>query len=250
MLSKNVIKYIHSLELKKNRDKEGAFVAEGPKVVSDLMRTFKLRLLISTDSWSKENLYLHDAVHYRVTEEELKKASFLQHPQKVIAVYEIPKPKIDLDVCNHQLCLALDNVQDPGNLGTIIRIADWFGISTIFCNSGTADAYNPKVVQATMGGIARVNVIYSDLNKLLSSLPKSIPIYGTSLNGNNIYKENLSSSGIIIMGNEGNGISSDIMSMVNQPLFIPCYNHNRGIDSLNVAVATAVACAEFRRRYP
>ena len=142
----------------------------------------------------------------------------------------------------------LDGVQDPGNLGTIIRIADWFGIDTIFCSEDTADAYNPKVVQATMGSIAHVNIIYTDLPRLFDSLPPSYPVYGTLLDGEDIYQQTLSNEGIIVMGNEGNGISEAIRQRVNRRLLIPCFREGDTAESLNVAIATAITCSEFRRR--
>ena len=138
--------------------------------------------------------------------------------------------------------------QDPGNLGTIIRLADWFGIEDIFCSTGTVDVFNPKTVQATMGAIARVKVHYCDLPKLISSL-KGIPVYGTFLDGNIIYSETLSANGLIVMGNEGNGISREVEALINRRLYIPNYPQERETsESLNVAIATAVVCAEFRRR--
>jgi TrmH family RNA methyltransferase len=179
-----------------------------------------------------------------ITADELRKLSFLQHPQQVLAVFymprlnEIPEPQ--------GLCLALDGVQDPGNLGTIIRIADWFGIETIYCSQDTADAWNPKVVQATMGSIARVNIVYTQLKELLKK--SSLPIYGTLLDGENVYSKNLSADGIIVMGNEGNGISADVREIVTEKLLIPSYRNGDTAESLNVAIATAIICAEFRRR--
>ena len=148
-----------------------------------------------------------------------------------------------------KLTLALDSVQDPGNLGTIIRIADWFGIETIICSHETADVYNPKVVQATMGSIARVKVIYTDLQNTLKHLSESLPIYGTFLNGDNIYKSNLSNDGVIVMGNEGRGISKEVAKVITNRILIPNYPEGRKCaDSLNVAIATAITCAEFRKR--
>ena len=149
----------------------------------------------------------------------------------------------------NQLNLALDGVQDPGNLGTIIRIADWFGIEHIYCSQDTADVYNPKVVQATMGSIARVKVEYGDLNALIGSLPADVPVYGTLLDGDNIYEEKLENRGFIIMGNEGKGITKEMAQKVNHRLLIPNYPVGRATaDSLNVAIATAITCAEFRRQ--
>ncbi len=242
MISKNQIKLIRSLELKKNRKREGLFVAEGPKVVGDLLQAgYQPRMIFSTKERPDAEL---------ITEEELHKISFLQHPQEVLTVFEIP-PTINykLLTINSKLSLALDGIQDPGNLGTIIRIADWFGISVIFCSMETADAYNPKVVQATMGSLAHVQVIYTDLSELFKNLPSSYPIYGTLLDGENIYEQELTHEGIIVMGNEGNGISPEIRQLVNRRLLIPDF-HTDGLraESLNVAIATAITCSEFRRR--
>ena len=253
MLSKAKIKFIHSLELKKNRRQEGMFVAEGPKVVGDLLEIIRPTVLIATCEWMSANRHLSRTAEewLEVTDEELAKASFLKHPQQVLAIFPIPSsltPQVNTD----QLSLMLDGVQDPGNLGTIIRIADWFGISDVFCSLDTADAFNPKVVQATMGSIARVNVHYGDLSGLLDTLPEGFPVYGTLLDGGNIYETALEPRGVIIMGNEGNGLSQPIAQRVTHRLLIPNYPPNRPTaDSLNVAVATAIVCAEFRRiSYP
>ena len=249
MLTKNQLKLVRSLELKKNRKKEGLFVAEGPKVVGDLLRAgYKARLVFSTTE-------REDAV--MVTDDELRKLSFLQHPQEVLAVFEIPNHGdrlFDVNSFNQkpvpvidQLALALDSVQDPGNLGTIIRIADWFGISTIYCSEDTADVYNPKVVQATMGSLAHINIVYCDLVELLQHYDG--PIYGTLLDGQDIYQQELSQKGIIVMGNEGNGISQRVRPLITHRLLIPNFNKNsETAESLNVAIATAITCSEFRRR--
>lgn len=164
--------------------------------------------------------------------------------------FDQPHYKFDADVANNSLCLALDDVQDPGNLGTIVRIADWFGIEHIFCSNGTADIYNPKTVQATMGAIARVKLHYCNLSDFIGKASeKNIPIFGTFLNGENIYTQPLPKNGIIIMGNEGNGISEQIAQKVSHRLLIPNYPQGcETSESLNVAVATAIVCAEFRRR--
>ena len=248
MISKNTVKYIRSLELKKNRTRAGVFVAEGPKVVADLMALGQPKMIVATDVWFKESGNAPRDVDSVVSEDELRRVSFLQHPQQVLALFDTPMHKADAGVCADELCLALDAVQDPGNLGTIIRIADWFGVSTIFCGTGTADAYSPKVIQATMGSIARVRLVYTELPELIDRLPEGTPVYGTALDGEDIYSTELSSTGLIVMGNEGNGISREVMSRVSRKLLIPCYGRESGIDSLNVAVATAVTCAEFRRR--
>lgn len=245
MLSKSQIKLIRSLELKKNRKREKLFVAEGPKVVGDLLRAgFQPHSVFSTTSLS-----LPVSVDIQgITDEELHRISFLQHPQEVLALFHLPEsPQPDSTRLNTQLAIALDNVQDPGNVGTIIRIADWFGIETIYCSEDTADCYNPKVVQATMGSLAHVHIVYTNLEALLQSA--HCPIYGTLLDGQNIYQQELSSEGIIVMGNEGNGISPAIRQLITHKLLIPNYNpSSETAESLNVAIATAITCAEFRRR--
>ena len=240
MISKNKIKLIHSLETKKGREKVGLFVAEGPKVVNDLLHEGFVADEILDDI------------------EDIKKVSFLQHPQPLLGVFKMPEvtlksPNDYLSLFNkvvdNHLVLALDGVQDPGNLGTIIRIADWFGIENIFCSHETADCWNPKVVQATMGSIARVKLHYLNLNDLIDQLPADYPIYATLLDGYNIYEQELSHHGMIVMGNEGKGISPQLRTKINRKLLIPNYPPERETaESLNVAIATSIVCAEFRRR--
>ncbi len=248
MLSKNKIKYIHSLELKKNRKEEGVFIAEGHKLVGDLLGHFPCKLIVALPNWLEKNPKVTADEIIEVTPDELSRASLLKTPQDVLAIFEQPHYETSTDVMKHSLCLALDDVQDPGNLGTIIRLADWFGIENIFCSHGTVDVYNPKVIQATMGALARVKLHYCDLVKLITSV-KDIPIFGTFLDGNNIYGEDLSKNGLIIMGNEGNGVSKEVSKLINKKLYIPNYPTSRETsESLNVAIATAIVCAEFRRR--
>ncbi len=251
MISKNQIKYIHQLELKKFRKQEGLFIAEGHKVVGDLLRAgFKPRQIFAVQDWITENssqLSVLDSQLSEVNLEELTRLSLLQHPQQVLALFPIPDEQT-IPSPKNALSILLDNVQDPGNLGTIIRIADWFGIDTIYCSLGTVDAWNPKVVQATMGSIARVHIKYVDPQLLFDSLPDKIPVYGTFLDGDNIYTQQLSQQGIIVMGNEGNGISDAVRSRVTHKLLIPDFHKGDTADSLNVAIATAITCSEFRRR--
>lgn len=247
MISKNKIKYIRSLELKKNRNKEGKFVAEGFKVVDDLLALQPADLIVATQEWLHGKHLADQTEVIEVTEEELKKVSFLQHPQQVLAVFR-QDTSGDYSINTNELSLALDGVQDPGNLGTIIRIADWFGITHIYCSQDTADVYNPKVVQATMGSIARVKVEYGNLLGLVESLPADVPVYGTLLDGDNIYQQQLENRGLIVMGNEGKGISPALAKKVNRRLLIPNFPEGRATaDSLNVAIATAITCSEFRR---
>ena len=256
MISKNQQKYISSLKQKKNRKKENVFVAEGFKIVEELLDAgYKPKMIVACEEWMSQHLTpnTHHPTLITVTEDELRKTSFLQHPQQVLGVFEMPDDNSipDAQWIREHLCIALDGVQDPGNLGTIIRIADWFGIDTIICSQTTADAYAPKVVQATMGSISRVKIIYTDLAEFLKGLDSDIPIYGTLLDGENIYTKRLSANGIIVMGNEGNGISPAIRELVNNRLLIPSYPPERPTaESLNVAIATAITVAEFRRRIP
>lgn len=251
MISKNQIKYIHQLELKKFRKQEGLFIAEGHKVVGDLLRAgFKPRQIFAVQDWITDNssqLSVLDSLLSEVNLEELTRLSLLQHPQQVLALFPIPYEQT-IPSPKNALSILLDNVQDPGNLGTIIRIADWFGIDTIYCSLGTVDAWNPKVVQATMGSIARVHIKYVDPQLLFDSLPDKFPVYGTFLDGDNIYTQQLSQQGIIVMGNEGNGISDAVRSRVTHKLLIPDFHKGDTADSLNVAIATAITCSEFRRR--
>ena len=252
MISKNQIKFVKQLEMKKYRQREGLFVAEGPKVVGDLLAAgFEPHSIYATEEWNI-SLTPHlskatgrrvsgNPLTTRITPDELRKLSFLQHPQQVLAVFRLLSP---LTSPPSPLTLALDGIQDPGNLGTIIRIADWFGIDSIVCSLDTADAWSPKVVQATMGSIARVGIIYTDLKEYLNHT--TLPVCGTLLDGSNIYTQELPQEAIIVMGNEGNGISPDIRQLVTHRLLIPQYRP--GAESLNVAIATAITCAEFRRR--
>ena len=245
VISRNELKYVRQLEQKKWRRREEVFVAEGPKVVGELLRTgFVARAIYATDAWHTEGVACR-----RVSDEELRRLSFLQHPQQVLALFPLPQsPDIGLRLDVRTLTLALDGVQDPGNLGTIIRLADWFGIDTILCSDDTADAWNPKVVQATMGSIARVNIVYTNLPELLSHLPADVPVYGTFLDGEPLGKHPLTQGGLLVMGNEGKGISDALRPYIGHPILIPNYPDGRATaDSLNVAIATAIMCHEFRR---
>jgi TrmH family RNA methyltransferase len=256
MISKNRLKYVRSLEMKKYRKAEGVFVAEGHKLVGDLLDVFECKYLAATSEWLSANAAWVDRQRRsgvevdEVTDEELKRASFQETPQQVLAVFKQLTYEVDVnEVARKQLCLVLDDVQNPGNLGTIVRLADWFGIEHIFCSKGCADIYNPKTVQATMGGIARVQVHEADLPELLSRLDKDIPVYGTFLDGENIYGKELENRGLIVMGNEGKGVSKEVAAFVTERLYIPNYPEGRETsESLNVAIATAIVCAEFRRR--
>ena len=250
MLSKNDIKNIKSLEHKKFRTEKALFVAEGHKTVLELLDKFSCILLIATQNWLDSNKKICAERIEAVTADELKHASLLRNPQDVLAIFRIPKKESKLsDKAGNNLVLALDDVQDPGNLGTIIRLADWFGIKDVFCSKATADIYNPKAVQATMGALSRVCVHYTDLKQSIKELSHDIPVYGTFLEGEIIYDAKLSANGVIIMGNEGNGITPEIKQSVTHKLYIPNWPQGAPTsESLNVAIATAIVCSEFRRR--
>lgn len=250
MVSKNKLKYIRSLEQKKHRNAEGVFMAEGNKLVADLLFAFDSELIIAKPSWMATQGDIPAKELLIADEEEIQKASLLKAPQDVIAVFKQPRWKIEEVAPEQQLVLALDGIQDPGNLGTIIRIADWFGIEHLVCAMDTVDVFNPKVVQATMGSLARVKVHYTELESYLTAQKEAgIPLYGTFLDGEDMYAKDLSSHGILVMGNEGNGVRPSIEVLVNEKLFIPNYPPERETsESLNVAMATAIVCAEFRRR--
>ena len=247
-LSKNKIKYIQSLKDKKHRAEYCTFVAEGKKMVTELLPVMKCQLLLATreylDTFSPGNA--EEIIEVSV--EDLSKAGFVKTPQQVLGIFYQPRHNVDNLKIEDKLSIALDGIQDPGNMGTIVRLADWYGIENIFCSKDTVDIYNPKTVQATMGAIARVKVHYIDLADFLSA-NSDFHIYGTLLDGKNIYTETITPNGIIVMGNEGNGIRPEIEALLNKKLYIPNYPHGRSTsESLNVAIATAIICAEFRRR--
>ena len=248
MISKATIKKIHALDMRKFRRNERLFVAEGPKLVDELCATMKPVYIAALPEWISENAKIVSGTEYDiVTPDELQRASLQKNPQQVIALFPIPEHRFCTEQLKNELVLILDGVQDPGNLGTIARIADWFGIRNIICSAETADIYNPKAVQATMGALARVKFHYTDLLQLLSQYDG--PVYGTFLDGENIYGQELSENGIIVMGNEGKGISQGVGEMINRRLYIPNYPiGTQTTESLNVAIATSIVCAEFRRR--
>ena len=238
--SKNQIKWVRSLQQKKQRDAEGVFVAEGHKCVEELRGAFELVLMVTPDN---------------ATEVEIAQMSNLRTPQGVIGVFKRRGDEAKGErqkARGEELVVALDGVQDPGNLGTIIRTCDWFGVHDIYCSYDTADCYNPKVVQATMGALARVRVHYINIEEYLQQMREAgVPIYGTLLEGGNMYQEGAIANkhqGVIIMGNEGNGISREIRKLITHPIRIPSYPADADTsESLNVGIATAIVLAEFRR---
>lgn len=249
VISKSKIKLIASLSQKKFRDETGLFIAEGTKLVTDLSPAFQCFLLIATPQWLAENNDIKADEIIEAEIDEIKRISNQKSPQGVLAVFRQPVYTYNPLELNQKLSLALDDVQDPGNLGTILRIADWFGITDVFCSEYTADAFSPKTVQATMGALARVKVHTVNLTEFLQSCAGKLPIYGTFMDGENIYSKTLTQHGIIVMGNEGNGISPVIEKLVSEKLLIPNYPSGQiTSESLNVGVATALVCGEFRRR--
>lgn len=248
-LSKNKISYIQSLKQKKYRKEHNTFVAEGSKLIFDLLPHMRCQLLVIAEDMQDKLQPTAEAEETIIaTQAEIKKASHLATPPDAIAVFYQAQHDYSKTDFTDKLSLILDGVQDPGNLGTIIRIADWFGIENIFCSHDTADAYNTKTVQATMGALSRVNIHYANIVDLIVQYSNT-PIYGTFLNGANIYTETLAPEGFIVMGNEGKGIRPEIEQLISHRLYIPSFsNNNTTSESLNVAVATAVVCSEFRRR--
>ena len=240
MISKNQIKLISGLHQKKQRFANQLFFAEGVKVIQELLQSnFELEHLYTTQNDFEK---VEFSKRTSITEQELKKISALSTPNSCLAVFKIPDENPIID---SGLILALDDIRDPGNLGTILRLCDWFGIQQIVCSKETVDIYNPKVVQATMGSVARVNVNYVDLKALIAKT--KLPVFGTFMNGENIYQSALPQNGIIIMGNEANGISAEIKKMVTSRLTIPRFGELQKTESLNVATATAIVLSEFKR---
>lgn len=241
MVSKNQKKLIKSLYQKKYRKQHGLFVAEGKKVINELLEEgLKLHSLFSI-----EDIFDIDPEQkHVVTEDELKQISFLTTPQIALAIFYIPYVR---KIEEGGLVLALDDIRDPGNLGTIIRLCDWFGVKSLVCSLQTVDCYNPKVIQATMGSITRVNINYVDLKDFLTAKIKHVKVYGTFMDGTSVYAEQLPENAIIIMGNEANGVSEDIQNLVHNKITIPQFGTSQKTESLNVATATAIILSEFRR---
>jgi len=247
MLSKAKIKQIKSLEYKKFRKDLGLFVAENEKLVGEILQS-NLEidsLFCLPDAKLPENT----AQKTIISEADMKRISFLKTPSNVLATVKIPNKEVDINEINTSLSIVLDNIQDPGNLGTIARLCDWFGIRNIICSCESADCFSPKAIQATMGAICRVNVFYVVLKDFFDTVDKNINIFGTFLDGESIYGAKLSQTGLIVMGSEGQGISPEVEKRVTKRLYIPCFSSNAvKPESLNVSVATAIVCSEFRRK--
>lgn len=240
-LSKNQLKLITSLQQKKYRQKQNMFIAEGVKVVNELLNSnLELESLFVVEGYQFDAVPLHKLVY--ITETDLKKISTLKTPNKVLAVFKIPD---ELKLKEEGLIVALDEINDPGNLGTIIRLCDWFGVTQLICSKNTVDCYNQKVIQATMGSITRVQINYIDLATYLEAT--SLPAFTADMDGENIYKTTLPTQGVLVMGNEANGISTAIHELVKNKLTIPRFGSLQATESLNVATATAIFLSEFKR---
>lgn len=244
-MTKADIQLVRALADKRGRTEHGLFVAEGEKLIGEL-RASHLRI---RRIYALEGVFAGGEVE-TVTPRDMERLSLLKTPSNSLATVEIPRYELRPEQLAGQLTLALDDVQNPGNLGTIIRLADWFGIRDVVCSVATADCFNPKVVQATMGAILRVRVHYTDLPQLLAGVAAhGVPVYGTFLEGENLYRTELSAAGIVVLGNEGRGIGDATAHAVTHKLLIPPYPAcRRTTESLNVAMAAGIVCSEFRRR--
>ncbi len=247
MLTKKIVKYIQSLNLKKFRDTEGAFIAEGPKVVGEFLssKKFVCDIICAEIDWLLENKTLmietpSESV-FVVDENWLQRISFLKTPNKVVAVFKEIKPSKDI-ILKNKITIMLDELQDPGNLGTIIRIADWFGIENIICSENCVDCYNPKVVQSTMGSLARVTILYTDLNSFIKNNDE-IKIYGAALSGTSIFEIGKIKEGIILIGNESKGIHETLFNSVSKKITIPRFGN---AESLNAAVALGIILSHVK----
>lgn len=256
MLSKNQIKRIRSLHQKKFRNELGLFIAEGPKLTEELLQSNinvkEVYALAEALPKFHKNYPSNNPEFFEISGKDLERIGALKTPNEVLAVVEIPDNKPDYETIFNQPVLVLDNIQDPGNLGTIIRSADWFGFKNIVCSKDTVEVYNPKVVQATMGSISRVNVFYFDLEEFFEKAPASYPVYGTLLEGKNIYTSEFNKSGVIIIGNESKGIGRNIQEFVTEKITILPHKGERkeNAESLNASVAASLVMAEFRRQNP
>ena len=239
-ISKNQLKLITSLSQKKYRQKHNLFIAEGVKVLNELLNSpFEIETLFCTDDFETT---ISEKKVVRISETELKKVSTLKSPNKALGIFKIPKEKA---LQNYGLTIALDAINDPGNLGTIIRLCDWFGVAQIVCSKDTVDCYNQKVVQASMGSLTRVSIHYTDLENYITK--SNLDTFIADMDGENVYKTKLPKEGILLMGNEANGVSEEIKSLLQYRISIPRFGEKQETESLNVATATAILLSEFKR---
>lgn len=251
MLSKNTIKRIKALHRKKYRQSEGVFIAEGVRIMEELLNSdMRIRALYYTEEWESRLSKVPETISLKpVNREDMERITTLTSPTPVLAIVEIPQAELSESDLQQHLILALDTIQDPGNMGTILRLANWFNIKTVLCSENTVELYSPKVVQASMGAVAHLRVHYVNLPSLLKKLKPNLPIYGTLLDGHNVYNTKLSDKGIVVMGNEGNGITPEVKQHITQGLYIPKAgtDSNGCVESLNVAMATGIILSEFQR---
>ncbi|MDF2436203.1 MAG: tRNA ((18)-2-O)-methyltransferase [Bacteroidota bacterium] len=254
MLSKNQIKFINSLKQKKYREEHNLFIAEGAKIVPELLASgIRVKQVFATSEFLRKHKIANEIERFEIKEAELERISSLMTANEVIALCEIPSYEIDPNSFKEKLALVLDDIKDPGNMGTIIRIADWFGIGNVVCSNNSVDVFNPKVVQATMGSIARIKIHYTDLRSFISEQSElnQLPVFGALLEGENLYSKKLPSAGLIVIGNESKGISEEIQQLLTDKISIPSFSHfsqsGGEAESLNAAIATAIICSEFRR---
>lgn len=254
MLSRNKIKHIGSLQIKKYRKIYKQFIAEGTKLVLDLYDSnMEILEVFATESWITDHYDLikkSSVPFHQISIQELKLISPLTNPGNVLAVVTIPDHKFDPELANNELILMLDDISDPGNLGTIIRAADWFGIKHLICSEPSVDLYNPKVIQATMGSISRVNVYYQNLPEILENINKNVPVYGAVLDGISLNDSKINDHGIIILGNESRGITPNLLKFINQKITILPFisKHFKHAESLNVAMASTIILYHFRNK--
>lgn len=240
MVSKSQIKLIKSLNQKKFRTKHQLFVVEGRKSIEEFLKNdFEAELFFT----SEEGLFETEGA-ILISEADLAKITMLKTAQKALAVFRMPG---EINFKGEGLTVVLDGIRDPGNLGTIIRLCDWFGVEEIICSEDTVDCFNPKVVQASMGSLSRVRLVYADLENFLKKCSADYPLYGALLEGENVYKSSLPEKGILVMGNEAHGIRENILSLIKNPVTIPQFGKTQQTESLNVAMATAIFLSEFRR---
>ncbi|NPD46475.1 MULTISPECIES: RNA methyltransferase [unclassified Lentimicrobium] len=246
-ISKSEIKLINAIKTSHGRKKHGVFLVEGPKMIEELLQSnFDIKLLIATDNWYLENNKIVNEPFARVVKsKDLERVSQLSTANQVLAVVNSPMSN-ELHIPNDELILVLDTIQDPGNLGTIIRTADWFGINTILCSKETTDAYSPKVVQSSMGSVFRKKIYYTELKTALSSNSHQLPIYGSLLQGENIYELSLNKKGFIVIGNESKGISKEIQKLITQAIYIPQADNSKA-ESLNASIATGIILSIFSK---
>jgi TrmH family RNA methyltransferase len=250
-LSKAKISLINSLIYPKYRNKHKLFIAEGQKIITEIFKSdYKINSIIFNLSKTEPSEF-PGIKTFTCTDDEMKKISNLKNPSPVLALVNLPEKKLNIFELKDELCIAVEDIQDPGNLGTLIRICDWFGIKNLVCSKNSADIFNPKTIQATMGSFVRVNVFYEDFNLFLSEYKSKIknPIYGTFLDGENIYKTELPKYALLVLGNEGHGISKQTKTFIDRKLFIPPFDkYGNHAESLNISVAAGIVCSEFRRR--